>query len=73
MTKRDLLQDLQKEIHLDASLEWSYFLDLLHLIHDWSANLVHRQRRLEVKMISLRAMACTISCLLVRVGMCANF
>ncbi len=35
--------------------------------------LVHRQRCLEAKMISLRAMTCAIFCLLVGVGMCANF
>jgi hypothetical protein len=49
-------------------LEWSYFVYLLHLIHDRSANMVCRQRSLEAKMISLRAMAATISCLLVGVG-----
>jgi hypothetical protein len=54
-------------------IEWSYSVDLLCLIHDWSANLVCRQRRLEAKMISLRDMTCVISCLLVGVGTRENF
>jgi hypothetical protein len=56
-----------------AQLKWSYFVDLLHFIHNRSAQLLRRQRRLEAKMISLRAMTCAVSCLLVRVGTCANF
>ncbi len=56
-----------------VGIKWSYFIDLLHFIHDRSAQLVRRQRRLEAKMISLRATICAISSLLVGVGTCANF
>jgi hypothetical protein len=58
--------------HVQQS-EWSYFVNLLHLICKWSANLVHSQRSLEAKMTSLRAMTCAISCLLVEVGHLASF
>jgi hypothetical protein len=49
------------------------FVNSLRFIHDRSAQLVRRPRRLEAKMISLRTMSCNISCLLVGVGTCANF
>jgi hypothetical protein len=61
---------------IDACLmtaKWSYFVNSLCFIQDRSAQLVRRQRRLKAKVISLSAMTCTISCLLVGVGTCVNF